>query len=218
MARLVKWMVVLLIVVYPVLLHTFLLKEGMATSHLLLVFMPLLCVAGWAILRSVGKAWWPLVGALLLGGVYFFVSGDHGRVGLLAINGLSHATLNLFLLWLFGRTLLPGREPLITQISRRVNGQLYPEVIGYTRGVTLVWCGYFCLQVLVSLLLYLFASLASWSFFINVLNLPLLVLMFVVEKAYRTARFPDHPNTSILKAIEVYSRDFAAPRKVDRGY
>ena len=218
MGRLVKWVALLAVIAYPVLLHTFLLKDGIETSRLLLVFMPLLCVASWVVLRTVGKAWWPLVGLLIGAVVYFFVSGDHGRVGLLAVNGLSHATLNLFLLWLFGRTLLPGREPLITQISRRVNGQLYSEVVGYTRSVTVAWCAYFFLQVLVSLLLYVFASLASWSFFINVLNLPLLVLMFVVEKAYRTARFPHHPKTSILKAIEVYSRDFAAPRKTDGGY
>lgn len=218
MGRLVKWVALLAVIAYPVLLHTFLLKDGIETSRLLLVFMPLLCVAAWVVLRTVGKAWWPLVGLLIGGGVYFFVSGDHGRVGLLAVNGLSHATLNLFLLWLFGRTLLPGREPLITQISRRVNGHLYSEVVGYTRWVTVAWCTYFFLQVLVSLLLYVFASLASWSFFINVLNLPLLVVMFVVEKACRTALFPNHPKTTILKAIEVYSRDFSAPRKADGGY
>jgi uncharacterized membrane protein len=104
---------------------------------------------------------------------------------------------------------------LITQISTRINGQLKPEVVEYTRHVTIAWCIFFGLQVVVSLLLYAFAPLAAWSFFINILNLPLLILMFVGEKAYRTLRFPNHPKTSILKAIEVYSKDFAAPRKAD---
>ena len=47
------------------------------------------------------------------------------------------------------------------------------------------------------------------------MNLPLLALMFIGEKTYRTANFPNHPRTSILKAIEVYSKDFAAPKKAD---
>ena len=47
------------------------------------------------------------------------------------------------------------------------------------------------------------------------LNLPLLILMFVVEHAYRTAHFPSHSRTSILKVIEVYSKDFAAPKSAD---
>ncbi len=216
MGRLGKILALAAFIGYPILLHTFILKENNVEMwQLLFVFAPLLAVAAWAIFRTVGRAWWPLVALLSAGVVYYIATGDHGRIGLLAVNGLSSATLNLFLLWLFGRTLLAGREPLISQISRRINGELKPEVASYTRHVTIAWCLFFALQVIVSLLLYIFAPLAWWSFFINVLNLPLLILMFVGEKTYRTLRFPDHPKTSILKAIEVYSRDFAAPNKAD---
>lgn len=213
--RIGKILLLLAFVAYPVLLHFVILKEEVEMSHLLFVFAPLLGVAAWVVFRMVGKVWWPLLALLFAGVVYYIATGDHGRIGLLAVNGLSHATLNLFLLWLFGRTLLPGQEPLISQISRRVNGNLNPEVVDYTRHVTIAWCIYFVLQVVTSLLLYVFAPISAWSMFINVLNLPLLVLMFVGEKAYRTARFPNHPKTSILKAIEVYSKDFAAPKKAD---
>lgn len=204
-------------IAYPILLHAFILKEEVEMWQLLFVFAPLLAVAGWVVFRMVGKVWWPLLALAAAAGIYYIVTGEHGRVGLLAVNGLSHATLNLFLLWLFGRTLLPGREPLISQISRRVNGYLNHEVVAYTRHVTIAWSLYFIAQVVVSLSLYLFAPLAAWSFFINVLNLPLLIGMLVAEKSYRTWRFPDHPNTSIFKAIEVYSKDFAAPKKADSG-
>ena len=88
------------------------------------------------------------------------------------------------------------------------------EISG-SRQVNIAWCIYFALQMVVSLLLYVFTPIAVWSFFINVLNLPLLILMFVVEHAYRTAHFPNHSRTSILKAIEVYSKDFAAPKSAD---
>jgi hypothetical protein len=55
--------------------------------------------------------------------------------------------------------LLPGQEPLISQISRRINGELKPEVAEYTR-----LCDHRLvhassgLQVITSLLLYAFAS------------------------------------------------------------
>lgn len=210
-----KGLVVLLFVAYPILLHTYILKEEVEVSRLLLVFAPLLVVANWAIFRSLDRVWWPLVALVLAALIYYVATGNHGRVGLLAVNGLSHATLNLFLLWLFGRTLLREREPLISQIARHITGPLKAEIVVYTRQVTIAWCVFFVLQVLTSLSLYIFAPIAVWSFFINVMDLPLLVIMFVGEHSYRTARFPDHRRTSILKAIEVYSRDFAVPRKTD---
>ena len=215
MGRLGKIFFILAFIGYPIMLHAFILKDEVGMTQLLFVFAPLLVAAAWTVFRMVGRAWWPLVALLFIGVGYCVVAGNHERIGLLAVNGLSHATLNLFLLWLFGRTLFGGAEPLVSQISRHITGDVRPQIVAYTRLVTIAWCIYFALQVVISLLLYLFATLAAWSFFINVLNLPLLMLMFVGEKAYRTARFPDHPQTSILKVIEVYSRDFAAPRKAD---
>jgi uncharacterized membrane protein len=216
MGRLGKILLLLLFIGYPILLHIFILKEEeVAMWQLMFVFAPLLAVAAWVIFRMFGKVWWPLLSLLFAAALYYLATGDYGRVGLLAVNGLANATLNLFLLWLFGRTLLSGREPLISQISRHINGQLLPEVAIYTRYVTIAWCIFFGLEVVASLSLYAFAPRAAWSFFINVLNLPLLILMFVGEKAYRTVRFPHHPKTSIMKAIEVYSKDFAAPKKAE---
>ena len=216
MGRAGKILLLLAFIAYPVMLHLVVSNEGVRASHLLLVFAPLLAVLGWMALRSVGKKWWPLVVLGMAAFVYYIATGDYGRIGLVVVNGLSHATLNLFLLWLFGRTLLPGREPLILQITRHINGEVPPEIVVYARQVTVAWSVYFAAQVAVSALLYGFASIAVWSFFINVLNLPLLASMFLAEYAYRTAHFPDHPRTSIMKAIEVYTKDFAAPKKADR--
>ena len=218
MGRAAKILLLLAFVTYPVLLHTFILKDQVQMWQLAFVFAPLLAVVVWVLFRVVGRAWWPLLVPGIAALTYFIVHSEYGRISLVAVNGLSHATLNLFLLWLFGRTLLSGREPLISQISRHINGQLKPEIVIYTRQVNIAWCIYFALQMVISLLLYAFASIAAWSFFINVLNLPLLILMFVAEHAYRTARFPNHARTTILKVIEVYSKDFAAPKSVDNEH
>lgn len=203
-------------IAYPILLHIFILQEQVEMWKLVFVFAPMLIVGGWLLFRSVKQVWWPLLVAVLAGLIYFIVSSDHGRIGLLAVNGLTHATLNLFLLWLFGRTLQNGKDPLISQISRLINGELKPEIVIYTRQVTIAWCIFFFMQVLISLCLYIFTSDAVWSLFINVMNMPLLIAMFVVEHAYRRAHFPNHSHTSIFKAIEVYSKNFAAPKKAEK--
>jgi uncharacterized membrane protein len=208
-----KILVVLACIAYPFLVHASI-RDGQASSlSLLLVVLPPMLVVTWFLLRAVSRMWKPVIVAVFLGALYFVTSGQHERIGLIAVDGVMHASLNLFLLWFFGRTLFNGKEPLITQISRRVNGEVKPEIAIYTRHVTMAWCIYFAAQVIVSLLLYLFAPLNVWSLFINVLNLPLLILMFVGEFAWRVTHYPHHSRTTILKAIEVYAKDFATPKK-----
>lgn len=208
-------LLLLAFIAYPMLLHTYILKEEVEVWRLLLVFTPLLLVASWAILRTVRKIWWPLGILLLAALIYYVMTGAHGKIGLLALNGLFHATLNLFLLWLFGRTLRRGKEPLIAQIARHIKGELPPEITVYTRQVTIAWCIFFTLQVATSLSLYVFAPLAAWSLFINVLDLPLLILMFIAENTYRTLRFPHHARTPIMQVVAVYTKNYAAPKKAE---
>jgi uncharacterized membrane protein len=98
--------------------------------------------------------------------------------------------MNLILLWFFGRTLVPGREPLVSSIARFVRGTLEPEVERYTRRVTWAWCGFFAANAAISLALAAAAPLEAWSLYANVLTYPLIALMFAAEYAYRRQRFP----------------------------
>jgi uncharacterized membrane protein len=172
-------------------------------------------MASWVTFRSIAKSLWPLGVLLLATLIYYVINGTHGRIGLLAVNGLAHAAFNLFPLWLFARSLQHGREPLVTQIACHIKGQLPPEILRYTRHVTIAWCIFFVLQVTTSLSLYVFAPVAVWSLFINILDLPLLALMFIAEYIYRTVRFPDHPRTPITQVVEVYTKNYAAPKKTE---
>lgn len=215
MGNLAKAFLLVIFISYQILLHTFIVREQVELWRLVLVFAPMLAVAVWVLVRLVGRPWRPLLILSLAMLAYFIANGDYGRVGLLAFNGLMHASLNLFLLWFFGRTLLKGREPLITQIANHINGPLEPEILVYTRHATIAWCIFFTLAVTTSLALYFLAPLSYWSFFINVLDLPILMLMFVAEHTFRRIRFPNHARTSIMKVIEVYSRDFTPSGKVN---
>jgi uncharacterized membrane protein len=123
--------------------------------------------------------------------------------------------INLLLVWFFGRTLVPGREPLVTAIARFVRGRLDPDVERYTRRVTWAWCGFFAANAAVSAALAAFAPLAAWSVYTNVLATPLLALMFVGEYAYRRRRFPALEHVPPLALLErlVKARYFgSAPR------
>jgi uncharacterized membrane protein len=213
MNNLGKQFIFILLVAYPVLLHVFIINQQIVWWQLLLAFSPLLATATWLLCRWTARLWWPLIllAIAILG--YFVLHGGHGVVGLLAVNGLFHAAINLSMLWFFGSTLLQGREPFITQIARRISGHLTAETEIYTRHVTIAWCILFILQVTISLLLYIFAPLATWSFFINILDFPIIALMFIAEFSYRTLRFPDQPIISIMKIIEVYRKDFSTPVK-----
>ena len=137
------------------------------------------------------------------------------RVALSVLNGVPHAAINLLLLWVFGRTLARGREPLITGFARRVHGSLPPHIESYTRRVTLAWCLFFAAQVVVSALLFAAASLETWSLFVNVLSFPLIVLLFVAEYVYRLARFPDFPHASIWKGVQMFAGEGRVARSTE---
>ena len=84
------------------------------------------------------------------------------------------------------------------------------EVRRYTRRVTQVWCAFFALNALVALLLALVTSLPTWSLYTNVLNVPLLVMLFAGEYFYRRWRFPGQRHIS---PWELALRIIASPRE-----
>ena len=124
-------------------------------------------------------------------------------VSLVAASALPHTLVYLGLLTAFGVTLLPGRDPLITALASRMYGAISPEIRRYTRGVTWAWCAFFAAQLTASLLLFLLAPLPVWSFFVNVLNLPLVVLMFAGEHAYRMVRLRDAPRHGLADVLRI---------------
>ena len=117
-------------------------------------------------------------------------------LSLTALSGLNHAGLFAVLLMLFAGSLRPGRTPAATLIARAARGPLPPELLRYTRQVTWVWAGYAALQLLLSALLLAFGPAHIWSLFVNALDLPLTLLLFAGEYAWRRFRFRDLPRLS----------------------
>ena len=112
----------------------------------------------------------------------------------------TNAALALF----FGRTLFGGRVPLCTHFARMIRGELEPRVEHYTRQVTLAWTVFFVAMMVVSIALYVLAPIAVWSAFANLLMMPLVALMFVVEYAIRIRQFPHLAHKPILELLRAY--------------
>ena len=188
---------------YQLLVHSAIMDGQPGYVRVTLALLPLLALAYWIARYAQHKVLWTLFLLAACGTIYAI---EHAaRLGLAAAYGLSHTAIYMFLLWLFGRTLVRGREPLITGFARRVHGTLPQEMEAYTRRITLAWCAFFIAQAATSAALFAWASLDTWSLLVNVLNLPLLVLMFGGEYLYRVIRHRDFPHASIMKGIQMFS-------------
>ena len=194
---------------YQILVHSAVTGAQSAPIRLALTVVPLLVLAYWVVTRSRNKPVWLLV-LMAVGTVTYLLVG-RDVWGLAAAYGVPHAAIYVALLWLFGHTLLPRKEPLITRLARRVHGVLQPDLEAYTRRLTVAWSGFFAAQLAISALLFEFASPGNWSFFINLMNLPLLALMFAGEYLYRIARHPGFPHATIPTAIEAFLQDVPHP-------
>ena len=124
-------------------------------------------------------------------------------LGLVAASARPHTLIYLTLLATFVVTLLPGRDPVITALARRMYGTIPQDMVVYTRGVTWAWSGFFAAQLVTSLALFLWAPLTAWSFFVNVLNLPLIALMFAAEHAFRMVHLRNAPRHSFADFLRM---------------
>ena len=192
------------IVVAPLAIHA-----AIATSKWtqLIVVIPvaqLLIIGSIAGIRDPARIKW--LGLLAAAMVLGIVWAERSGLSLSALPGLPHAMAYSALLFGFGYTLLPGQEAILTRVVNAVRGPLPPELIVHTRRVTFLWCCFFAAQLIVSCALYVYAPLEIWSFFINVLNLPLVILMFVVEGLYRFLRFRNFPLDSFSDIVRVVAK------------
>ena len=114
--------------------------------------------------------------------------------------------INSVLAVLFGRTLLPGKTPVITRFSVLLRGKLEPLALGYTRRITQLWTLFFLLLALESLLLALFAPLQIWSLFVNILNYLFAALLFTGEYFFRIHYLADLEHPGFLQFVGNLSR------------
>jgi uncharacterized membrane protein len=121
---------------------------------------------------------------------------------------IQHVGINAVLGMVFGRSLIRRREPLVTVFARLIHETMTPELLRYTRQVTLAWTLFFLASVAVSILLFACAPIAVWSVFANILALPLVATMFVVENEVRKRVLPPRDQVGILAAVRAFRASF----------
>lgn len=127
---------------------------------------------------------------------------------------LQHLGINLALAALFGRSLLRGREALISRVSRIAHhGVISPARAHYTRRVTIAWTAFFLASALLSTALYWLAAPAVWSVYANVLTGPLILLMFMLEYLVRRRSLPPEDRSGPVDAIRAYRASMRRPCK-----
>lgn len=169
--------------------------------------LPVIACVLWLAASARSRALWlsvPLVAVVVI-----YVLERSGGLGFVAAYGLPHAAAYLLLLWYFGRSLRSGREALITRLARQVRGTLTPERERYTRRLTIAWCVFFAAQITLSIALLALAPLDTWSFFVNVLNAPLIAAMFLADLGYRFVRFRGERVASVSRMWRAFIEDAA---------
>lgn len=117
---------------------------------------------------------------------------------------MQHAGMQALLAVAFGRSLLAGQVPMVSRFAAIVHGDLSPALARYTRQVTWAWTSYFVVIATLSVLLFWLAPVAVWSVFANLLNLPLLMLMFAAEYGARLYFVPASDRSGPLEAFRAY--------------
>jgi uncharacterized membrane protein len=111
--------------------------------------------------------------------------GAAGRAAL-----LPPVLVSLALLWSFGRSLAPGRMPMIERFARRIDGDLSPARVAHCRGVTRVWCAFFASNAAVTTALALAAPVSWWALWTGALTYVAIGALLGGEYLLRRRRFP----------------------------
>ena len=125
------------------------------------------------------------------------------KTGFVTASALTHWAIYAGLLLTFGLTLRPGREPLITAMARKLHGAVPDELAVYTRHVTIAWCCFFAMQLTTSIMLFLLAPLVIWSFFVNVLDIPMVIAMYAAEYLCRLHCLQNPPRHSLAEIFDM---------------
>jgi uncharacterized membrane protein len=188
----------------PLMIHAAIVTNRWTLAIVAIPFVQLLIVGGAMVARRPIWVKGLGIGAAVLGLALIWAYAP--REGLAAAPGVPHALAYSTLLFCFGWSLSAGREAALTRAAVYIRGPLPHELYIYTRRVTWAWCIFFAAQLVGSAVLFIWAPLEVWSFFVNVLNVPLVLMMFGGEYVYRLARFPAYRHDSFSDMMRLFTR------------
>jgi uncharacterized membrane protein len=124
--------------------------------------------------------------------------------------------INLVLCVVFGLTLRPGQDALITRFARLEHATALPaSVERYTRRLTVLWTAFFAAMATTTVVLEIVASRTVYSLFANVINWLLLFAFLVGEYRYRRIRFPGYQHKPPFAILGRFGTGVLPPRQRD---
>lgn len=121
---------------------------------------------------------------------------------------LQHCGVNALLAAVFGRTLIRQRRPLCTVFASAIHEEMTPELNRYTRQVTAAWALFFLVSAVLSAVLFFFATIEVWSVFANILSMPLIGAMFLVENQVRKHVLPARDRLGLKATVQAFRTNF----------
>jgi len=199
-ARIRRALPVLLCVAYPLLSHASVIWR--LPQQQWLALLAVLAVPFLAARKPAAWLWYLLL-AGILAAVTHIGGGQYALyLPALLIPAAAAAT--------FGVSLRSGRTALITAIAEVARGPLPPELLIYTRRLTLLWTLLTAGIALVTLYLTLAGPLWAWSLHTNFLSYALIGAVLVGEFVLRRAWFPAHDHPGFMEYLRIVAR--ARPR------
>jgi uncharacterized membrane protein len=165
---------VVLTVLYPLVVW---LGQGKVEPRWLALLLLLAAASRLPSLKISAVARWSAFGALVL------AAGAVWANAMLPLK-LYPVLVNAALLAAFGYSLV-SPPSMIERLARMREPDLPAAAIGYTRRVTMVWCGFFVINGAIALGTALWASPAVWSLYTGVIAYLLMGLLFGIEFLFR---------------------------------
>lgn len=180
---------------YPLLAHLAVVLADRRLQWLALLWLVGLALSG-ALRQRRPWAWICLV--VLAAILYWLVVAGHGLYALY----VPPVAIPAALLLLFASSLRAGEIPLVTRIARLMHeGELPPDLVTYTRQVTMLWCLVCGSLFMSAVLLAIFATPAWWSLMTNLVHYLVLGAVFLLEYGWRRIRFRHHPHLGLFQFL-----------------
>jgi uncharacterized membrane protein len=144
-------------------------------------------------------------------GVYGWIYAVAGVVAALSNNvadlvALAPALGYLMAMIVFARTLMQGKEPLITMYCRLAFGYMPAECVAYTRWLTILWTFLLGGFALTNIAIVLLAQAKTWLVSWTVISIAVMAAVFVGEHVLRRMLYPNLPPSSLLRTGRVMLR------------
>jgi uncharacterized membrane protein len=162
-----------------------------------------------ALLELRWRAW--LAFTALCAAAWWLADTVGGRALLYAPSVLIPGTLA----WFFGRTLLPGRQPLIVSVALAARPATPDYLLRYSRQLTVSWTAMFIAMAMSDLVLAAFAPHGWWSAMANFGNYLVIGVAVVGEYVFRRLRFRDYAHPGFAEYLKIVAN--ANPRGTHGG-